>query len=410
MKYFFFLFVFCFFVLAQPKGTPVIHPNFEMQVIDSDPQNPAWLNVGDIDLDKVPELIVSVFHNSGPLGTGHVSIYKQKNGAWVREILPNSTGTPFPNDTTLADVDKDGDMDIILPFGFLATAPFSSGGLCWFENKRDGWEKHTICRYRPLFYHYVEYVDLTNDNIEDMLTVAEHFGESEVHLFKGLGHGNFETQPATLAKPALGSLPTVLDLDNDGDLDIISSQYFATDCSASWIENRGAEGWKKHVICNTVGPCIQLSIVSNLLGNGKKIAILSNHTNTADKPEDPQEAVFLLTVPETYAELTSLWPIRQISTGIKSRPSPFGAPQAAPGIFRCGDIDGDGDLDIVVFGDGDPTVYWLENKGGGEFTTNKLMTDMPQGGIAMYDLNQDNKPEIFLCSYETNRLVILWRQ
>jgi len=60
------------------------------------------------------------------------------------------------------------------------------------------------------------------------------------------------------------------------------------------------------------------------------------------------------------ADPTQPWTRTQITTGIQSRKGSFVAPQAAPGIFGVGDIDGDADKDILLSGDGDPHVYWLQ--------------------------------------------------
>ncbi|BBM85038.1 FG-GAP repeat domain-containing protein [Candidatus Uabimicrobium amorphum] len=394
-----------------------IHNDYNMFVVDDTPKNPAWVHVADLDNDGHDELVVSVFADSSPLGAGFVSIYKRQDGInkWQKFYLPGSENIAFPNDTTIIDIDGDNDLDIILPSGFLATAPYHSGALRWFENLgQNKWKTHVICKEQKLFYHYVAYEDIDNDGIHDMVTVGEFKGltgesEAKVQFFKGLGEAKFAQKPTTIMNSCLGSIPTLRDLDNDGDLDIISAQYFAKGASAAWLENKGSGKWEKHIIENGVGPCIQLSIIDNLCHNGQTMAVLSNHVNTHDQPKGPTEGIFMYEVPSDYKNLTKPWSRKLISKGIKSRPSPWGAPQAAPGVFQCGDVTGNHLQDIVVSGDGDSRIFLLEQTQPGHFETKVLMDNMAQAGVAVADLDEDGICEIIVSSYEHNKIVILQR-
>jgi len=391
-------------------AAPQPHPDFTCRFIDENPEKPAWIVARDLDGDRRPELIVSVFAGSSPVGSGFVAIYRQAGdgyGTWEKSILPGSKGTRFANDITVTDVDGDGDLDLIVPSGFLATTPFSSGMICWYENQGGNtWQKREVIVGQKLFYHFVEHVDIDGDGCKDMVTVAEQKGATQVQFFKGKGKGAFAASPTVIAKNVAGSLPTVLDLDRDGDLDIISAQFFVDGADAVWLENTGGE-WVTHVIDDRVGPSIQLSIVPNLIGDGRDMAILANHVNSSDKPSGPKEGVFLLPVPETREDLVKPWPAKLISAGMKCRPSPMAMPQGAPGVFRTGDVDGDKDIDIVVHGDGDARVYLLEQVAPGQFETRVLLTEMAQGGVAVDDLDGDGVCEIVASSYEMNRLAVL---
>jgi hypothetical protein len=85
--------------------------------------------------------------------------------------------------------------------------------------------------------------------------------------------------------------------------------------------------------------------------------------------------------------------------------------QAAPGIFGTGDIDADGDIDVVVSGDGDPRVFWLEQDAPGAFTSHVLAEELGQAGaMKIVDLDRDGKSEILVSSYEANVLYIFQHQ
>jgi hypothetical protein len=86
------------------------------------------------------------------------------------------------------------------------------------------------------------------------------------------------------------------------------------------------------------------------------------------------------------------------------------APMAAPGIFASGDIDGDGDLDLLVAGDGDPKVYWLEQTGNGTWNQWVLETSLKQaGGIHVVDLDGDGRNELVVTGYEANAVYVYVR-
>ncbi|MEZ4293633.1 MAG: FG-GAP-like repeat-containing protein [Polyangiaceae bacterium] len=382
-------------------------------VLDASPNKPAFIHVADLNGDGFPEIIVSAFDASGPFGGGRVNIYRQKTpgniSSWTKEMLPGSKGTKFPNSVSTHDIDGDGDLDIVVPSGFLACAPGSCGALAWYERTSSGWTKRSLLSGKSLFYHHVEHVDMNGDGVKDLVTVGEKKGiwddgSAEVHLFTGNATSlRFAKTPIKLAT-GLGSIPTVMDLDKDGDLDIASAEYFGSNGSFAWLENTGSlTSWSKHYMDNTSGKAIQLSLVPNLFGDGKLVGIGANHTNTKDNPSSPESAVFLLAKPNNP---TLPWTKTQISTGIQSVASPAFGPQGAPGVFAYGDPDGDGDIDIVVHGDGDPRVFVLEQTAPGVFTTNILASNFNQGGVAVADLDGDGMDEIIASSYEKNRLEI----
>jgi hypothetical protein len=380
---------------------------FDRHVIDGDPDRPAFVTSADLDGDGALEIVVSVFADSGPMGSGMVAVYSKPSpvASWSRRVIvPKSAGIRFPNSISAEDIDGDGDLDLFLPYGFLACLPLPCGGLAWLEQTASGaWKKHDVVpKGSELFYHHVEHVDLDGDKIKEIVTVGESKsifgpGKAVTQIFAGnpSSEDRFDKVPLEVG-PGLGSLPTVIDLDGDGDLDIASAQYFAQGASAAWFELTG-NGWVKHVIDDQVGPSIQLSLVPELGW------ILANHTNTLDDATDPESAIYALEPP---ADPRQKWKRRKISTGIQSRRSPLMGPRGAPGVFHWGDLDGDGDTDLLVSGDGDPKVYWLEQLGPGSFTTHVLASDLPQAGVAAADLDGDGRDEAIVSSYEADQLVV----
>ena len=385
---------------------------YETIEIDKDPERPAFILAADLGGDGYPELLVSKFAGSGPMGSGMLDLYKmEKSGdprKWKKTRL--SDNIKFPNMPSITDVNGDGRPDILLPYGFLACMPGKCGGIEWLENTGGGWTKHTVITNYERFFHRAVMLDADGDGIKDIVAAGEKKGlfdegSSEVYMFRGAGGGSFSPKPTLITK-GLGGLLSAGDVDGDGDEDLVSPEYFGRTDSFVWLENAGHGVWRRHAIDSVSGGGIQMSLVPNLYGDGRLRAVAANHTNTSDDRSAPESAVFVFDIP---ADPSGPWPKVKISEGIKSRKSPAVGPQGAPGPFDWGDADGDGDLDIVVHGDGDPRVFLLEQISPGKFRTAELIDDMPQGAAVFCDTERDGLPEIAISSYEQNRLVLLKR-
>ena len=75
-----------------------------------------------------------------------------------------------------------------------------------------------------------------------------------------------------------------------------------------------------------------------------------------------------------------------------------------------GDIDGDGDIDLLVSGDGDPEIRWYEQQEPGVFVGHVLEMDLTQGGVmTVADLDEDGANEIIISGYDDNVLFVYRR-
>jgi hypothetical protein len=379
--------------------------------------------VADIDGDGELEILVTTFgliEGLDGFPDGELLLYKRGGDldSWTRTVLiAAGDGIKFPGLPVVVDVDGDSKLDIVLGAGFLLCTQFSMdpcGALLWLQQTADGWLKHVLVSGTIPFYTGVVVVDMDGDGVKDLVTVAEqHVGfttdqdRAVAQVFKGnLTAARFDSTPVDLAD-GMGSFPTVRDVDGDGDLDVVSAQFFIPGETAAWLENRGNEGWVRHVIDADDGPAIQLSMIPNLFGDGRTLAVISNHTNAVDDPEGPESAVRAYEVP---ADPTKVWSqVAKLSDGIVSRQSQM-APQQAPGVFGWGDIDGDGRIDLAVSGDGDVRTFWLQQTAPGTFVTHVLDESLGQaGGMLIVDLEGDGRNEIVSTGYEDDKVYVYHR-
>jgi hypothetical protein len=404
--------------------------------------SPSFITVADVNADGHPDLVVSQFGPFfGVAPPGKVTVLYSKVDAsgkvdpshWDAEVVvPLKDLVLSPNRTTVADVNKDGLPDIVVPSGFLASP--GSGALAWYEQLAGGgWKRHSIvsgqknAAGQTEFFHEAIVDDVDDDGTLDILAVGEtaktQLGGSSsatVNLYRGdKNSADRFLKTATVLASGGGSLPTYHDVDGDGKKDLVAAQYFVPGETFAWYKNVGAAGpWPKHVMDTQHGPGIDLLWVDGLYAPGKGGYVGANHTNTADDKSSPESDVFLV---RPAPGSTTVWSSAPITAGvIQSRKSVAPGKQAAPGVLGAGDIDGDGLPDITVSGDGDSRVFWLKNKGNGQFVTIPLagVANTPVnapfgqcGGMNVFKLDKSDKNAcIAVTSYEGNTVSLLCKQ
>ncbi len=389
----------------------------------------AYSVVRDVDNDGYSDIVISQFGPmtwNGSTNPGQVIILKGTGdlGQWDKSVvLPTSERITWPQELTVADIDGDSDLDIFVPAGFLVNK--NSGAIWWYEQKEDfSWEKHEIVTGSSAFYHYCAFEDIDGDGIKDIIAGAETTNGAIIEFYKGNDSvDRFDKNPVILNNQGGGSFTRLHDVDHDGLKDIICGQFFVENSSGesetfAWFKNPGntTSEWTKYVIDNSNGPGFQMEYVENLFGYGVSAYIGTNHTNTLSNGSDPDSGVFLMT---PNSDVTLPWDIQLISTGIQSRKTWFFAKQFAPGIFRYGDVNKDGRIDITVSGDGDSRVFWLMQKPDNTFETITLAGSKGEGGginpkarfgqcggMNVVDLDMDGKMEILVNSWEGNTVNI----
>jgi hypothetical protein len=459
-------------------------PNFFKTIIDT-VDGVAFTTIGDVVGDSRDELVVTsygayeVVGGVAQLNPGTVTIYtntdpKRNSGIenWAKiPVVTEADNIIFPSQPTLSDVDGDGDTDILQPGGFFwdSNVGLSRGSLTWWENRetprsiaelaaharcwltsktwadlaacitaQQSFKRNNIDVDSPFSYHNLQHVDFDGDNKKDVIAVGEQGFEAavltddvvELQFYKGLGKGKFA--PKVVLANRGGSNPVVDDVDGDGDLDIISAQYFGVspvvlgaptgEASFVWFERTGsaaggidASDFTMHEISRGQGPSFGVYKAKNLYGDGVDRWVGVNHTNkTVGNPGPP---VFLRAAPNVFlmtpgADIKTPWALTPLASAIEdgaafavnARPG-----QAAPGKVGFGDLDGDGDTDLTVSGDGDFRLFWFEQTAPGAFTQRVLPGSEgwgQAGGSQIVDLNKDGINEVVFSSFENDQLGI----
>jgi hypothetical protein len=235
-----------------------------------------------------------------------------------------------PHGLTVADIDGDDDVDVITVGGS------SQGSIQVFSN--DGTGDFTVVRLGfPLAAQmdFATTVDVDNDGDTDLIGIGSQ--DCCVKIFENDGSGGLTLQPLIGAGPLGLSSITANDLNGDGLVDLVATVDDSS--SFSVILNRGGGVWE----------------VNDLMAGSRPTAVA---VGDFDSDGDQDVAV----VSELSAELMVF---AGSGDGSFSEPVVYTVPE--PRFVATADFDGDGALDLVSASEQAASMALLSGRGDGRF-------------------------------------------
>ncbi|UCH88281.1 MAG: VCBS repeat-containing protein, partial [Thermoplasmata archaeon] len=204
--------------------------NWVKNEVITNQQSDAALCVFDVDSDGDMDIVA--VDRAGYYGPGKLVYYRNMDGKgtlWESTVVNTSINSCY--NVAVADMDNDGDGDIVATSYYYATSNFRSG-VFWYNNT-DGngteWENKTIIN-DMIYTRELIVMDVDGDGDNDTITTNANWadGKIKIYWFENIGGNATKWAKHTIVSRTLTYQNTMItslekyDIDNDGDHDIIA--------------------------------------------------------------------------------------------------------------------------------------------------------------------------------------------
>lgn len=288
-----------------------------------------------------------------------------------------NTGTRSVQSIYGADIENDGDLDII----------FCSEDTIGYHRNLDGngnYDAQTYFTYNVDNPYYIDVVDINGDGHSDVLSAS--FYDGEIAWYQNVdGYGNFGIQQTISKKNGSPNCVRGFDIDGDGDKDVL----FSTSGTIFWHENVDGLGnfSEKIIISQNISSNIKEVDAADLDNDGDlDIISISNLSQRG------------LDWFENLDGLGTFGPSQSI----------YNETQFAPVSVDIVDVNSDGKLDILTNSHTNGEAIWFENLGGGTFGPLQLITSSFYSNIQFMhgaDVDGDNDVDVVVTKRIEGKIV-----
>ncbi len=295
-----------------------------------------------------------------------------------QKIISNYAG----NITTVftADIDGDGDIDVLASAG-------CHSEIIWYENT-DGegsFGNRQIITSDAQYASCVYAADIDADGDIDVISASRD--DDKIAWYQNDGNGNFGAQLIISTTNDGGGSVYAADLDGDGDVDVLSGAYWGD--KIAWYENIDGNG-----------NFSEEKIISDLVDGVTSVFAI-----------DLDGDVDMDVLSTSYNDNKIAWYENTDGNGSFGEQQIISTSSYGAADIYSADLDNDGDMDILSASIRMDSVVWYENMdGNGNFWKQQIISDLMDGPWSIYAADVDNDLDFDILATSYNDDKIAWHE